>query len=820
MPVDVQALVVRAGVNDTEPMLTPAVPRRQARARRRSSIDDAGTPRPPGVHLLWSVAGRARAAARSSTTRRRPATRPGASWSCRCCPTAGWCCGSRSPSERRRAARDGLGDRGGRRHRDAAGRLAGVQTSNDAGRRRRSPLAQLNVHVGGTSWTQCYDAALRALRVARPAGRPRPASSSRATPSATSSPAGGRPAPTIRSTAWAPTSGYRQRLARARLERPRPPEHRRVAPRCRRSALPGGDDVRARLRRSATPSHCGRAPGTGAALSQATGSGQVAPQARDPAPGHQRVPDGRGRRRAPATGADAHHAAARALHGVPLNSTPDTRQPPGQRNALRVVLGSATPDLAATIAASGTGLGQRRRRCPARRRAAAGRLLRRADHAHRRGRRLGRRRRVRARPRASARCRVARGHRPASSTSRARPPTRAPASGRARPASRPKPPKAIAGGDGPVERRRAPRDIGVHVDRRSRRVTRRPGSSTAARAPSRRRRPRRRPRGRRARRRAYHFPAPPVLAVAGGGRALSAVEREEADGALMCRLSDQVSQGHAGVLAASELLTSIGSGAVPDEVLELAREALAEDPYLARWRAQRAGAKGFDPDVAVTRFLAEAAVAHAYYAADNDRLSGYVGADGRVLGQAPAGHRGAAAAVDVRRRLGASGGRDHVGPAVAADVLRLGGRARPRPRSTRRPSRLVADRRRPRRPQRPGPSRCPTASRSPAAARSSPASRRRSPRASTAGSPRSASATSADTAWPTRRPRTHSGALRDTLAQVDLHVGRARRDPRAAARARLRPRPAAPRRRHARRTARGGPWSMRCPGCSPPGGSR
>jgi len=47
----------------------------------------------------------------------------------------------------------------------------------------------------------------------------------------------------------------------------------------------------------------------------------------------------------------------------------------------------------------------------------------------------------------------------------------------------------------------------------------------------------------------FHQPAAPVVAVAGGGRALSAVEREEADGALMCRLSDQTSRGHAGVLA-------------------------------------------------------------------------------------------------------------------------------------------------------------------------------------------------------------------------------------------------------------------------------
>src|SRR6266542_1568569 len=125
----------------------------------------------------------------------------------------------------------------------------------------------------------------------------------------------------------------------------------------------------------------------------------------------------------------------------------------------------------------------------------------------------------------------------------------------------------------------------------------------------------------------FHQPAAPVLAVAGGGRALTAVEREEADRALLCRLSDQISRGHYGLLAASELLTTIGSAAVPDEVLDLAREALAEDPYLASWRSRRASeAKGFDDVAVASRFLAESAVSYAYYAADDARLSGYVGA--------------------------------------------------------------------------------------------------------------------------------------------------------------------------------------------------
>jgi hypothetical protein len=123
----------------------------------------------------------------------------------------------------------------------------------------------------------------------------------------------------------------------------------------------------------------------------------------------------------------------------------------------------------------------------------------------------------------------------------------------------------------------------------------------------------------------FQYPAAPVAGIAGGGRALTAVEREEADGVLMCRLSDQLSQGHEGVLAASELLVTLGSGAVPDEVLGLAREALAEDPYLSAWQARRAAGHGFPAGSARARFLAESAVSFSYYAADNGRLSDITG---------------------------------------------------------------------------------------------------------------------------------------------------------------------------------------------------
>ena len=53
-------------------------------------------------------------------------------------------------------------------------------------------------------------------------------------------------------------------------------------------------------------------------------------------------------------------------------------------------------------------------------------------------------------------------------------------------------------------------------------------------------------------------------------------------------------------------------------MLDLAREALAEDPYLTGWRTRRASSNGVDPAVTNSRFVAEAAVSYSYYAADND----------------------------------------------------------------------------------------------------------------------------------------------------------------------------------------------------------
>ena len=118
----------------------------------------------------------------------------------------------------------------------------------------------------------------------------------------------------------------------------------------------------------------------------------------------------------------------------------------------------------------------------------------------------------------------------------------------------------------------------------------------------------------------FTFPVAPVLALTGAGRRLRAAERDEADGVLRVRTADQVEPGPDAIASARKLLSTIGSGAVPDEVVLLARETIIADPFLADWRAARASG---DADfVAATRGRnrSEAALRFAYYAGESKLL--------------------------------------------------------------------------------------------------------------------------------------------------------------------------------------------------------
>jgi hypothetical protein len=620
VPVNVQALVVRAGDNDGEGMIR--LPFRDSEAMPPLDVHDAGTPRAPGVHLLWSVP----AALGNGTVTDDPAA-PG-------------------DASRRRLQLPALPDRwavlrlavpagaqdplvtGWVIEADAGTvtPLADWPASRDSTQTVAGPAltpAQLNLHVGGTSWAQCYDAATGRLALydslADLAGATLEGDAISYLVAGWWS-----------STAADPLTGigtdiaYHQRLSELGwndVDHPSSQQSRSDAGLDRaRAARTFGFDAASRYAQPAVVSSdaAARAARTsglaGSAAPQSTAAGPLRPamsgflqesltaELVPPAPTQSTLLTGR-------------------LHGVPLNGSPgsDGRPPAG---ALKLVLGASTPDLAAAVAASGTGLGATDQRAAERLLAgfAAGLTtgLDNSDtwsdiddyeHTHGFGSLPGGVEGVdRFVDKPAPGTDPGSGFRPGNVVTHRVPAVTATASVLWNAIERPSAAPKLTLASASLKSRAGVFDARVN------------SVPPPAPQPQDQVREVNRPAPR------YEFPAAPVVAVVGGGRALSAVEREEADGALMCRLSDQLSSGHAGVLAASELLGSIGSGAVPDEVLGLAREALAEDPYLSGWRARRAAGHGFVPASASARMLAESAVSFSYYAADNDRLTGLTGA--------------------------------------------------------------------------------------------------------------------------------------------------------------------------------------------------
>ncbi len=608
VPVDVQALVVRAGVNDTDPMVR--LPFRDGQTDPPPlDVTDSGTPRPPGVHLLWTVPvalGRGTLvpdpAAPDDKTRQRLAlpVLPDRWAVLRLAVPAG--------------ARDPLAT-GWVIEADAGTvtPLAAWPGGTAQAVAPPIPLAQLNLHAGGPAWTSSYDAAqgrcsfyddLADLADVKVEGD----------------------AVTYLVTGWWATTandpldgvgtdvGYRQRLADLGWNDPDHPspdaEQRAVADDRYRVAQTFGLPATQRYTQpllldagKAAPTVAfGKVAGTEILQTATSGFVREAVSAAllPPAPTRSTLVHGR-------------------LHGVPLLAplAPDSAP---ATEAMRVVLGATTPDVAAAVTVAGAGMGaadQDARRSAERLLAAfASGLLIRIDqadtwadideyeHAHAFASLPGGTEgidRFVDKPGAPADPGAAfrPGAPPASSAKKA---VAAPtatvlwsaverpsllANARESVVSR-----GLAGFDGRLNTPPPPAPATV-------REVPRP-------APP------------------YRQPTPPVLAVTGGGRTRSVAEREEADGRLMCRLSDQFSRGHAGLLPSQDLLASLGTSALPDEVLDLAREALAEDPYLSGWRTRRAQPAGLDPGLVGIRFQAEAALSHAYYTADDQRISSYV----------------------------------------------------------------------------------------------------------------------------------------------------------------------------------------------------
>jgi hypothetical protein len=621
VPVDVQALVVQAAANGAEPMLR--LPFRDTDGGPAPDVHDAGTPRPPGVHLLWSVP----AALGHGTVVDDPAA-PG-------------------DATRRRLDLPALPDRW------VVLRLAVVDGAReplvtgwviDAAAATVTPLAdyptvttrtqsvgtavepaQLTMHVGGPGWAQAYDAAQGRLALHDPLT------------DLAGADVEGDAISYVVAGWWTRTEddpldgvgtdvGYRARLDTLGWNDPDHPSSDRdrrsdAAGRHKISELFGlpvasryTQDAATRSGKARTGSfEPGYVAAAGSYLYPAVSgfaTEVVAAALLPPAPARSTLLHGR-------------------IHGVPLRRppAPDNR-PDGAE--LRAALGASTTDVAASMAVAGSSIGAPDE--PARR--AAERLLaafsaglmvqlQRTDtwadidafeHSRAFGTLPGGTDGVdRFVDKPAAGSDPGSGFRPGTNTSTKLPVDQVVLESKVLWSAKQRPAHTM------VDSLKYAAGASTEgTTTMARQATPPAGTASADAGATVREVPRPAPR--------FHQPGAPVLAVVGGGRTLSNVEREEAAGELVCRLSDQVDPGHAGVLSGEQLLRSIGTAAVPDEVLALARESLAEDPNLTRWRTRLADPGGNRGGELDTRFVAEAALSYAYYAADDDRLADYTGA--------------------------------------------------------------------------------------------------------------------------------------------------------------------------------------------------
>ena len=109
----------------------------------------------------------------------------------------------------------------------------------------------------------------------------------------------------------------------------------------------------------------------------------------------------------------------------------------------------------------------------------------------------------------------------------------------------------------------------------------------------------------------FHVPTAPLVGLRGARRSLRhrGDGRHSPDGHLQCRWPSQVVTSYQHVVDGADLVPSLNTGAAPDEVLTLAREAAVADPYATDWLAEVvARRRGGDVGVLQTRLRAEAAL--------------------------------------------------------------------------------------------------------------------------------------------------------------------------------------------------------------------
>lgn len=105
----------------------------------------------------------------------------------------------------------------------------------------------------------------------------------------------------------------------------------------------------------------------------------------------------------------------------------------------------------------------------------------------------------------------------------------------------------------------------------------------------------------------YTFATEPMVAIRGASRSLrhGGDGRGSADGKLTCRWPTHVIDEITGVIAKDRFVRSLGNGAVPSEVLTLAREAVLHDPYHDEWIARAVTPAGTSAIGVLTRLKAE-----------------------------------------------------------------------------------------------------------------------------------------------------------------------------------------------------------------------
>jgi hypothetical protein len=105
----------------------------------------------------------------------------------------------------------------------------------------------------------------------------------------------------------------------------------------------------------------------------------------------------------------------------------------------------------------------------------------------------------------------------------------------------------------------------------------------------------------------FTFPNDPMVAIRGAARSLrhGGDGRGSADGKLTCRWPTHVITEISGIIPADRFIRSLGNGAVPPEVLTLAREAVIHDPYHDAWIANAVAPAGADRGAVLRRLRAE-----------------------------------------------------------------------------------------------------------------------------------------------------------------------------------------------------------------------